>query len=68
MTKDSINIIMKELRKIALATSVIKSEMEKTKIIGSIGGDARAKALPPSRRSEIARLAAKVRWGGGAQS
>lgn len=31
---------------------------------GSSGGKARAKALSPSKRSEIARLAAKGRWHG----
>lgn len=29
---------------------------------GKVGGNARAKALSPKRRSEIARLAAKARW------
>src|SRR5947208_1899578 len=29
---------------------------------GRIGGAARAQALPPSRRTEIARLAATTRW------
>lgn len=28
----------------------------------SMGGEARAKALSPSRRSEIARAAARARW------
>jgi hypothetical protein len=30
---------------------------------GKRGGDARAKALSPERRTEIARMAAKRRWG-----
>ena len=30
---------------------------------GEVGGPARARALSPERRREIARLAAKARWG-----
>ena len=29
---------------------------------GKVGGKARAKALPPEKRSEIARRAAQARW------
>ena len=31
---------------------------------GQAGGRARAEALPPERRSEIAQIAAKARWNG----
>ena len=47
-----------------IATEEIEEELpSKTRNGGLKGGKARAEVLPPRRRSEIARQAAKVRWG-----
>ena len=49
-----------------LATGEIEAETKKTvpkrRAGGVKGGKARAKALDPEKRAEIARLAAEARW------
>lgn len=44
-----------------------ETKMEAAQILGKLGGvkggPARAKALKPARRTEIAKHAAEVRWG-----
>jgi hypothetical protein len=52
---------------IDLATGEIPAKVETPKVArakkaGSVGGPARAKALSPEQRSEIAHLAAQARW------
>lgn len=48
-----------------IATGQLEEEVPKTKRAksGKVGGQARAKALSPQRRREIAKKAAKARWG-----
>ena len=47
-----------------IATGEIEEELPaKTRNGGLKGGKARAEALTPERRSEIARAAARARWG-----
>ena len=47
-----------------IATGAIEEEMpSKTRNGGLKGGKARAQALTPQRRSEIAKKAAQIRWG-----
>ena len=46
-----------------IATGELEEEaVSKTRIGGLKGGKARAKKLTPSRRAEIAKLAANARW------
>ena len=40
------------------------AKTDAARLLGKAGGDARAEALLPSRRSEIARIAALARWHG----
>lgn len=41
-----------------------RSAMERGKLGGKKGGQARAKVLSPAKRKAIAKKAARVRWGG----
>lgn len=45
--------------------AIIKEKPRPAATLGAAGGKARAKKLPSSRRSEIARKAAKARWAKG---
>jgi hypothetical protein len=46
-----------------IATGEAADEFTNARRAGGLkGGKARAKALPPSKRSEIAKLAASARW------
>ena len=51
-----------------IATGEIEDERRDVKSaaaqLGSLGGKKRAAAMPPERRAEIARKAARARWGG----
>lgn len=50
------------IAKIATGEAEDKTPLKSASKGGKIGGKARAKALTPAERSEIARMAASARW------
>lgn len=56
------NQLAKSIVKLATGQTEEKPILESARKGGLKGGKARAKALTPEQRSEIARLAAQARW------